>query len=766
MSRNLVIVESPAKAKTIAQYLGSDYDVKSSFGHIRDLPKKELGVDTDKAFTPTYVISPDKKKIVAELKKAAKGKTVWLASDEDREGEAIAWHICHALGLDPAKTKRIVFHEITKPAILDAIKNPRTIDIKLVDAQQARRILDRLVGYELSPVLWKKVRAGLSAGRVQSVAVRLIVERERELRDFQLTSSFKVTAIFDARGHELPAELESKLTLAQDAKAFLESVKNSTFEVVDIRQKPGKRSPSAPFTTSTLQQEAARRLGFGVRQTMGVAQKLYESGHITYMRTDSSTLSGFALSAIREYIVSEFGTRYYHSRQFQTKSQLAQEAHEAIRPTVVSRLKAGNDSQQEKLYDLIRRRTLASQMSSAEVEKTEVKISISDHSELFTATGEVLKFDGFLKAMGGTKDDSILPEVSVGEKLTYDSIVALESFGRSPARFSEATLVKKLEELGIGRPSTYAPTIGTVQDRGYIEKTDITGDIKTVQELVLASGKISQVTKEVTVGADRNKLLPTPLAEIVTDFLVKHFTDIFNYDFTAKAEAELDSIADGKTKWQDMLKQFYDSLHPLIVQSEKVSREDASNARKLGKDPKTKKVVIARFGRYGPMLQLGETSKENGEPEEKPRFAPLPKDTSLNSITLEQALPMFELPRIVGKTDDGQEITTDIGRFGPYVKVGKMFVSIKDHDPMKISEAEAREAITAKAETEAKRVIADFGKIKILRGPYGPYITDGKKNARIAKDQDPEKLGEKESIEILKKAPDKKRGFKPRRKKK
>jgi DNA topoisomerase-1 len=766
MLKNLVIVESPAKAKTIANYLGSDYDVMSSYGHIRDLPKKEMGVDTAKSFAPSYVISPDKKKVVAQLKKAAKGKTVWLASDEDREGEAIAWHICHALGLDPAKTNRIVFHEITKSAITDAVKHPRTIDIKLVDAQQARRILDRLVGYELSPVLWKKVRTGLSAGRVQSVAVRLIVERERELRNFKPTSSFKVTAIFNSRGHELPAELENKLPLIEDAKDFLGSIKDSTFEISDIRQKPGKRSPGAPFTTSTLQQEAARRLGFGVRQTMSVAQRLYESGHITYMRTDSTTLSAFALSSIRDFVVKEFGPNYYHSRQFQTKSQLAQEAHEAIRPTVISRLKAGNDSQQEKLYDLVRRRTLASQMSPAEVEKTEVKISISDRKEFFTATGEVLMFDGFLRAMGGGKDDRILPAISLGEKLTYATITALESFGRSPARYSEATLVRKLEELGIGRPSTFAPTIGTIQDRGYIEKSDITGDIKTVQELVLADGNISQTAQEVTVGADRNKLLPTMLAEIVTDFLVKHFTNVFSYDFTAKAEAELDNIAEGKTEWHDMLKSFYDSLHPLIVQSEKVSREDASQARKLGTDPKTKKMVIARFGRYGPMLQLGETSKENGDAEEKPRFAPLPKDTSLNTVTLEQALPMFELPRIVGKTEDGQEITADIGRFGPYVKVGKLFVSIKNHDPMEISEAEAREAIKAKAEIEAKRVIADFGKIKILRGPYGPYITDGKKNARIAKDQDPEKLNEKESLELLKNAPDKKSRYKSRRKQK
>jgi DNA topoisomerase-1 len=765
MPKNLVIVESPAKAKTIAQYLGKDYEVKSSFGHIRDLPKKEMGVDVSKSFEPTYVISPDKKSVVSDLKKAAKGKTVWLASDEDREGEAIAWHICYALGLDPAKTKRIVFHEITKTAISEAVQKPRTIDIKLVDAQQARRVLDRLVGYELSPVLWKKVRTGLSAGRVQSVAVRLIVEREREIRGFEPQSNFKITAVFKGKSHELPAELDRKPAQADNAKDFLESVKNAVFKIVDVQQKPGKRSPSSPFTTSTLQQEAARRLGFSVRQTMSVAQKLYESGHITYMRTDSTILSALALSAIKDYVINEFGNNYYCSRQFQTKSHLAQEAHEAIRPTKIARLSAGADNQQQKLYDLIWRRALASQMSEALVEKTEIKISISNRIEQFIATGEVLKFDGFFKVSGGARDDSILPDVKVGQELYYKSINVLETFSRAPARYGEAALVKKLEELGIGRPSTYAPTISTIQDRGYIEKKDVAGEVKTVQKLILASGKISQQTQEITLGADRNKLIPTALAEIVTDFLVKHFTDVFNYNFTAKAEAELDDIADGKAKWQDMLKGFYDSLHPLITKSEKVSREDASQARKLGQDPKTKKVVIARFGRYGPMLQLGETNDDKSEKEEKPRFAPLPDGTSLNNVTLEQALPMFELPRIIGKTKDGQEISADIGRFGPYVKVGKLFVSIKGNDPLKITETTARKLIADKAEAEAKRVIADFGKIKILRGPYGPYITDGKKNARILKGQNPEKLNEKQSKELLAKTSDKKHGFRPHRNK-
>ena len=498
MPKNLVIVESPAKAKTIAQYLGKDYEVKSSFGHIRDLPKKKMSVDIVKNFLPTYEISPDKKKVVTDLKKSAKNKVVWLASDEDREGEAIAWHICYALRIDPLKTKRIVFHEITKSAISEAIKDPRIIDMKLVNAQQARRILDRLVGYELSPVLWKKVRAGLSAGRVQSVAVRLIVEREREIRNFKPQGSFKISAVFDVKGHELPAELDKRPIKAEGARDFLEIAKKSTFKVSNAQQKPGKRTPGAPFTTSTLQQEAARRLGFSVRQTMSVAQKLYESGHITYMRTDSTILSSLALSAIKNYVIKEFGSNYYRSRQFQTKSHLAQEAHEAVRPTSIAATRAGADNQQQKLYDLIRRRTLASQMAEALIEKTEIKISISGRSECFIATGEVLKFDGFIKAMGGAKDDNILPDVKVGQELHYKLINATEVFSRPLARFSEASLVKKLEELGIGRPSTYAPTISTIQDRGYIEKKDVAGEIRNTQELILMSGKISHQVQEIT----------------------------------------------------------------------------------------------------------------------------------------------------------------------------------------------------------------------------------------------------------------------------
>ncbi|MDB5161121.1 MAG: topA [Candidatus Saccharibacteria bacterium] len=749
MAKNLVIVESPAKAKTIAKYLGKDYEVKSSFGHIRDLPKKDIGVDIEHEFKPTYQISPDKKKVVAELKSAAKGSIVWLASDEDREGEAIAWHVSVALGLDPENTKRIVFHEITKPAIEAAVANPRTINMKLVDAQQSRRILDRLVGYELSPVLWRKIRAGLSAGRVQSVAVRLIVEREREIRAFSPEVSFKVTAVFDTDGVELPAELSERVTGVDKAHEFLSAIAPATFKVADVEQKPGTRSPSAPFITSTLQQEAARRLGFSVRQTMTLAQRLYENGHITYMRTDSTTLSGIAINAAKEYITKNYGANYSQVRQYKTKSASAQEAHEAIRPTNLSTLSAGDDASQKKLYELIWQRTMASQMAPASIQKTEITIEISNRDEKFLARGEVLVFDGFLKVYGGGKDDVILPDIKPGQILALNSANALETYSRPPARYSEAALVKKLEQLGIGRPSTYAPTISTVQDRGYVEKADMEGEARELKELVLAGGKVSEGSQSVTVGADRNKLLPTPLAEVVTDFLIKFVSDIVDYDFTARAEAQFDEVADGKLTWQQMLREFYDKFHPLIEESSKADRAEAAQARELGKDPKTGKPVIARFGRYGPMLQLGETGDTKDKKTPKPRFAPLPAGSTLDNVTLEQALPMFNLPRVVGKTEDGEEITADIGRFGPYIKIDKTFVSIKDQDPLTITEEEARRAYAEKAEAAEKRVIADYGQIKILRGPYGPYITDGKKNARIPKSKDPEKINEQEAKEML-----------------
>lgn len=749
-AKNLVIVESPAKAKTIARFLGSDFEVKSSFGHIRDLPKKDLSVDIEHDFKPIYQISPDKKQVVDELKKAAKGRDVWLASDEDREGEAIAWHVCIALGLDPDKTNRIVFHEITKGAIERAVEKPRHVDMRLVDAQQSRRILDRLVGYELSPILWKKIRAGLSAGRVQSVAVRLIVEREREIRDFSAEVNFKVTGVFDDKGTELPAELDKRLKDLDSSKKFFEHLAKVDFTVSAVDKKPGTRSPSAPFTTSTLQQEAARRLGFSVRQTMVLAQKLYEHGHITYMRTDSTIMSDIAIKAAKEYIVKEYGEKYSSSRQYQTKSASAQEAHEAIRPTHLGTLSAGADGAQKKLYELIWKRAVASQMAPAAVEKTEITIDISGKTEKFLATGEILIFDGFFKVYGGGKDDVILPEIKNGQKLGLKTASALETHSKPAARYSEASLVRKLEQLGIGRPSTYAPTIGTIQDRGYVEKTDVTGEPKDIQELILDKGKISQNTQTISVGQDRSKLLPTPLAEVVTDFLVKYFGEILDYDFTAKAELQFDHVAEGKITWQQMLKEFYEKFHPLVEKSAKADRAEASQARELGKDPKTGKPVIARFGRYGPMLQMGETGEGKEDKDvPKPAFAPLPAGAKLETVTLEQALPMFNLPRVVGTTKEGQEITADIGRFGPYIKIDKKFISIKDRDPITITEEEAREVIAEHAKAEKERVVADFGKVKILRGPYGPYVTDGKNNARIPKKTDPKTLNEKSAQELL-----------------
>ncbi len=759
MSKNLVIVESPAKAKTIEKYLGKDYTVKSSFGHIRDLPKKGISIDIPHDFAPTYEIPADKTKVVNELKKAAKDHTVWLASDEDREGEAIAWHLCAALKLDPATTKRIVFHEITKPAIEHAVANPRTIDAALFHAQQARRVLDRLVGYELSPVLWKKVRPGLSAGRVQSVAVRLIVERERQIKEFQTAGSFKISALFPIEGAVLPAELPDKIAIINDAKKFLEDCQKAAFSVADIVTKPGIRSASAPFTTSTLQQEAARKLGYGVRQTMSVAQRLYESGNITYMRTDSTTLSSQALGAAKGYITKTYGAQYHNQKQYKTKSGSAQEAHEAIRPTDFNTVTAGADDQQKKLYKLIWQRALASQMAAASVDKTELWIAISTRKERLLAKGQVLKFDGFMKVYGGTKEDVILPPLKTGAALTMSEMRATEVFSKPPARYSEASLVRKLEELGIGRPSTYAPTISTIQTRGYIEKADLEAKTRDVQQLILTKSGISEEVTQENFGGDSAKLLPTPMADVTTDFLVKHFASIVDYDFTARAEEDFDEIADGKKQWASVIQDFYDKFHPLIEKSADISREDSMQSRELGKDPETKKPIFARYGRYGPMLQRGEA-----EDEEKPDFAPLPKGSTLDDITLEAALPMFKLPREVGKTEDGQIITADIGRFGPYIKVDKLFVSIKDHDPMMITVEEARTLYAEKLKKEAEKHIQTFkGGLQILNGMYGPYITNGKKNAKIPKDQDPKKLTAKQAQKILKEAPDKKRSFRRRK---
>ncbi len=749
MNKNLVIVESPAKAKTIGKYLGKDFTVKSSFGHIRDLPKKGLNIDVQNDFAPTYEISPDKKKVVSELRAAAKGAEVWLASDEDREGEAIAWHLATALKLDPTKTKRIVFHEITKQAIENAVANPRTVDLKLVDAQQARRILDRLVGYELSPVLWKKVRTGLSAGRVQSVAVRLIVDREREIKDHQAESAYKIIAIFTVDGQELKAELVDKIPLKDNARTFLEDSAKATFTVEGIEQKPGSRNPGAPFTTSTLQQEAARRLGYSVRQTMTLAQRLYEEGNITYMRTDSTVLSGLAIKTAEAFIKKSYGEQYWQVRQYKTKSESAQEAHEAIRPTEFSRLEAGADPQQQKLYQLIWQRALASQMAPAKTEKTEITIGISTRAEKLLSKGEILQFDGFLKVYGGGRDDTLLPPVQNGQQLPLASMAATETFTRPAARFSEASLVKTLEELGIGRPSTYAPTISTVQTRGYVEKKDLEGVERTVQSLTLEKGHIAEATTTEITGADRNKLVPTAVAEITTDFLVKYFPSIVDYDFTATVEKSFDLVEEGKESWQKMIHAFYKDFHPLIGKSEEASRAEVSQARELGIDPKTKKMVVVRFGRYGPMLQRGET-----ESEEKPTFAPLPAGAEMDTVTLEQALKMFELPRLVGTTEDGKEIRANIGRFGPYIHIDKTFVSIKPKSPFDITEPEARELYKAKLEKDANKYIQVFkGGIQVVNGPYGPYITDGKKNAKIPEGKEPAKLTEEECKKLLAEAP-------------
>lgn len=747
--KHLVIVESPAKAKTIEQYLGKDFRVKSSYGHIRDLPRKGLNVDVAKNFQPTYQISSDKEKILKDLDKSAKqAETVWLASDEDREGEAIAWHLSESLSLQPSKTKRIVFHEITKPAIDRAIENPRSIDMHLVDAQQARRILDRLVGYELSPVLWKKVRPGLSAGRVQSVAVRLVVEREREIRDFKPEQSFKVTAVFQTDKGTVQAELDSRLTSETEAQAFLESLVSSTFTVESLTTKPSTRNPSPPFTTSSLQQEAARKLGFSVRQTMVLAQRLYENGHITYMRTDSVVLSNQALAAAKDFIVKTHGQKYHQQRQYKTKTSGAQEAHEAIRPTNFANQSAGADNNQKKLYELIWKRAIASQMAPAELNKTELSIAISNRAEHFIAKGEVLVFDGFLNVYGGGKDDVILPEVTQGQKLDASELKATQTFSKALGRYSEASLVKKLEELGIGRPSTYAPTISTIQDRGYIEKGELAEQSRDITTLTLIKDVINRELTQETFGAERAKLLPTPLAEQTTDFLTKHFAPIVDYDFTAKAEEEFDDIADGKLGWVAMLKDFYDNFHPLVKESDQVSRQESSQARLLGSDPKDKLPIYARYGRFGPMLQKGESDTET-----KPQFATMPEGETIETVTLDKALAMFALPRELGKTPDGKDVITDIGRYGPYIKIDKKFVSIKGLDPLTITLNEAldvyKDAKDKQSQSEIK--VLDSG-IKVLNGRFGPYVTDGKKNARIPKTIEPKDITEAEATELLEKA--------------
>ncbi len=760
MAKNLVIVESPAKAKTIEKFLGKDFMVKSSYGHIRDLPRKNMSIDIDSGtFEPTYEISDDKKKTVTDLRKEAKDKTVWLASDEDREGEAIAWHLSIALKLDPKNTKRIVFHEITKTAIEHAVKNPRTIDQNLVDAQQARRVLDRLVGYKLSPVLWKKVQTGLSAGRVQSVAVRLIVEREREIAKFKAESSFRVRAEFDlGKKNILHAELPDRFKTEKEAREFLIKCIGSEFKVEDLEVKPGKKSPSAPFTTSTLQQEASRKLGFSVKQTMMTAQRLYEAGKITYMRTDSVNLSDLALSQAAKIIEQKFGKKFVSIRKYKTKSASAQEAHEAIRPTDFGQEKVSDDSGQQRLYDLIWKRTIASQMADAELEKTTAKISISKVKKILVAQGEVIKFPGFLEVYFESTDEEgstnplegkMLPPIEVGQELKLYHLEARQLYARPPARFTEASLVKRMEELGIGRPSTYAPTISTIQDRGYVEKGDREGRQRFFTVLNLKDGKIFNDEESEMTGAEKSKLFPTEIGEVVTDFLVKNFSDIVEYQFTAKVEEEFDSIADGKEKWNKMIADFYGPFNTEVEKSNDVSREEASQMRELGIDPDTKKPVFVRIGRFGPMFQLG--TKDD---EEKPRFASIPPDKKMDEVTLEDALTFFKLPRVLGKTKDDEEITTNFGRFGPYIKFGSLFVSITPDDPFTITLKKALELIEAKKKMEAEKNIQIFDNgIKVLNGRYGPYITDGKKNAKIPKDNDPKKLTLAECEKLLKEAP-------------
>ena len=758
MSRNLVIVESPAKAKTIQGFLGKDFIVQSSFGHIRDLPSKGMSIEIDNGFKPIYEVPTDKKKIVSELKKLSKNSEVWLATDEDREGEAIAWHLANVLSLDAKKSKRIVFHEITKTAISKAIDNPRTIDLNLVNAQQARRVLDRIVGYELSPVLWKKIKTGLSAGRVQSVAVRLIVEREREITDWTAERRFKISSNFlNKSGNTIEAELSEKISDKTKVTEFFNKISGSTFNISSVESKKGTRQPSPPFTTSSLQQEAARKLGFSVSQTMMVAQRLYESGEITYMRTDSTILSNQALKGAEDYIKSNYPAKFHRFVQYKTKNASAQESHEAIRPTNFSNSSINtSDDNLNRLYRLIWQRTVASQMAPAIIDKTEVKISISNDDRYFISIGEILTFKGFLEIYNDKVNDKILPSVSVGEMLDFEEINAVESLSKAPARYSEASLVKKLESLGIGRPSTYAPTISTIQRRGYVEKTNLLGQDIEINKITLRPDKsISESTESITIGADKNKLVPTAIAYVTTDFLIKNFKNIVNYKFTADIEEEFDKIANGKDDWVKIIDGFYKDFHPLIKSSENISRKEASQAKLIGVDPKTKKNIYARYGKFGPMLQKGEN-----EDEEKPEFAPLPSGSTLETVDLEMALRAFELPRIVGKTGDGEEIIANIGRFGPYIKIGSQFISIKPLDPHSINLKEALEVYEEKKSKDKAKNIKIFNdNLKILNGPYGPYVTDGKKNVRIPKSINAAKINEEEAQKLLEKAPSKKRRF-------
>ena len=761
MQKNLVIVESPAKAKTIEKFLGKDYKVMSSYGHIRDLKKKQLSIDID-TLQPDYEIPEEKKKLVTELKNNAQNsEKVWLASDEDREGEAIAWHLYEVLKLKPENTKRIVFHEITKGAILKAIEQPRNIDLNLVNAQQARRILDRIVGFELSPVLWRKVKPSLSAGRVQSVAVRLIVEREREIHAFKSEAAYRVIAIFlvpdtDGKLVEMKAELSRRIKTKEEAKAFLDACKGATFTIEDITTRPVKKTPPAPFTTSTLQQEAARKLGYTVAQTMMIAQRLYESGFITYMRTDSVNLSEYATASSKDAIIQMMGERYIHPRHFETKTKGAQEAHEAIRPTYMENQSVEGTAQEKKLYDLIWKRTIASQMADAELEKTTATISISKSDDVFTAIGEVIKFDGFLRVYRESYDDEneqedesrLLPPLKKGQKLEYGPIVATERFTQRPPRYTEASLVRKLEELGIGRPSTYAPTISTIQQREYVEKGNKDGEERTFNVLTLKDNQIKDESHNEVTGAEKSKLFPTDTGTVVNDFLTEYFPDILDYNFTASVEKEFDEIAEGEVKWTSIMKTFYDQFHPAVEKTLSIKTEHKVGERMLGEEPETGKPVSVKIGRFGPVVQIGAADDE-----EKPRFAQMKKGQSMETITLEEALELFKLPRTLGEYE-GKTVTVGIGRFGPYIQHNKVYVSLpKTLDPMKVTLEEAEQLILEKRAKEAERHIKKFDEepeLEILNGRYGPYIAYKGNNYKIPKDIVPQDLSLKSCLDLIK----------------
>jgi len=767
MQENLVIVESPAKAKKIEEFLGKDYKVMSSYGHIRDLKKKELSIN-EKTMEPDYEIPEEKKKLVTELKSTAKkAKKIWLASDEDREGEAISWHLCEVLGLDEAKTSRIVFHEITKPAILDAIEHPRHLDMNLVNAQQARRVLDRLVGFKLSPVLWRKVKPALSAGRVQSVAVRLIVEREREIQKFECEPYYRITAIFvlisnEGNASEVKAELDQRFKTHEEVEAFLEKCKDAKFTVEAVSKKPLKRTPAPPFTTSTLQQEAARKLGFTVVQTMMIAQRLYESGRITYMRTDSVNLSSLCTNASKDEIVKVYGSEYSHPRAYHTHSKGAQEAHEAIRPTYMSATTIEGTSQEKRLYELIWKRTIASQMADAQIEKTTITINLDNTGEKFIASGEVVAFDGFIKVYRESTDDEennedathILPAMKEGDELQRREIIATERFSQAPARYTEASLVKKLEDLGIGRPSTYAPTISTIQQREYVVKGDKSGEERSFTVDSLKGIKITQKIKKEMAGSEKGKLLPTDIGTVVNDFLMENFPNIMDYNFTANVEQKFDDIAEGKTDWTKWMKQFDKGFEPEVKEVMNARSEHKAGERELGKDPKTGKPVFVKIGRFGPVVQIG-----TAEDKDKPQFAQMPSDKSIETITLEEALELFKLPREVGEYE-GSPVTIGAGRFGPYVLHNRKYVSIpKDEDPMSITLDKAIELINEKRQAEQKRHIKTFeedSKMELLNGRYGPYIAYDGKNYRIPKNkqENVEALTYDECMTIVKEAPE------------